>query len=581
MQNSRFYNKWIRQTRRKLANADSLLHLSVLGVMSGFSCALVILLFRFLIEKPSSLWLPDNSPENFEALPTWLHFCLPVLGAVIMGLALTKMKPENLRTGIVHVLTKLHLDHGHLPLKNALVQFFGGAFAIATGQSGGREGPAIHLGATVNSLVGQNLRLPNNSIRALVGCGIAAAIAASFNTPIAGVIFAMEVVMMEYTVAGFIPVMLAAITGAAMSRAIYGSDEIFNIPVIEMTSLWELPFIVLLGLVVGCCSALFMGVLKVALRFNDKPILTRMAAAGLVTGICALMVPEVMGIGYDSLDSALANQLPITLLIALVAAKIIATAASTGLGMPIGLIGPNLLIGACVGSAMSILGNYLYPDLASTHGFYVLLGMGAMMGAVLNAPLAALMTLLEFSNNTEMIFPGMLAITVATLTNREVFKQHSAHQTIFTHIKLLLPTDPVSLALQRTSVASIMHRSLEKTTPRLSIDEAKQLMESESRWYAVTDDDGKPIRLIHGTDASAHFSRNSDQDIVHWLDDVVAHEEIIHINIQATLKEALSLMDEYSVNFLYVNDMLSDEGIDAGIVTRQDIEAFYKSPQHY
>lgn len=125
-------NNWIRNTRHRLADADSLLPLSILGVVSGFSCALVILLFRYLIETPSALWLPNNDAENFEALPQWAHFALPVMGAIIIGLFLSRMKPENSRTGIVHVITRFHLDHGHLPLKNALVQFFGGAFAIAT-----------------------------------------------------------------------------------------------------------------------------------------------------------------------------------------------------------------------------------------------------------------------------------------------------------------------------------------------------------------------------------------------------------------------------------------------------------------
>lgn len=575
------HNNWIRNTRHRLADANSLLPLSVLGVVSGFSCALVILLFRYLIDTPSALWLPGHGSENFEALPQWAHFALPVAGAIVIGFVLSRMKPEDSRTGIVHVITRLHLDHGHLPLKNALVQFFGGAFAIATGQSGGREGPAIHLGAAANSLLGQKLMLPNNSIRLLVGCGIAAAIAASFNTPIAGVIFAMEVVMMEYTVGGFIPVMLAAITSTTMTRAVYGSEMIFSIPPISMASLWEMPFIALLGLVVGCCAALFMIILKTALRYIDKPIFSRMALAGLITGACALLAPEIMGIGYDSLNAALANELSLTLLLVLIIAKIIATAASNGLGMPIGLIGPNLLIGACIGSAMGGLGAELFPDLASNHSFYVLLGMGAMMGAVLNAPLAALMALLEFSNDTSMIFPGMLAITIATLTNSELFNQRSAHQTVFQHIKLLLPTDPMSLALQRTSVASIMHRSLCTTPQQVTANEAKLLIENDVRWYAVMDEANKPINLVAGLDMIVHIEKHIDSNTIYLLDNSLTIQPIAELNIQATLKEALTKMDDHKVNALFVSGNISGNYSDNGIVTREDIEQYYKTPQSY
>ncbi|ARN74426.1 chloride channel protein [Oceanicoccus sagamiensis] len=577
---------WLRDTRHRLANANSLIHLSILGVLSGISCSLVILLFRYLIETPSSLWLPGGDADNFEALPNWLHFALPLSGALLLGFILRKMAVADTRTGIVHVLTRLHVDHGHLPLKNALVQFFGGALAVITGQSGGREGPAIHLGAATNSLIGQKLRLPNNSIRMLVGCGTSAAIAASFNTPIAGVIFAMEVIMMEYTVAGFIPVMLAAITGTIMSRAIYGGDLLFDIPAIEMASLWEVPFIIFLGLVIGSCAALFMKILKLSLHFADRPIMQRFAMAGLVTGCCALMVPEVMGIGYDSLNAALNSELSLQLMFALIAAKIIATAVSTGMGMPIGLIGPNILIGACIGSALGGLGAYFFPELSSQRSFYVLLGMGAMMGAVLNAPLAALMALLELSNNTTMIFPGMLAITVATLTNSEIFKQRSAHQTALFQLKQLLPTDPVSLALQRTSVASIMQRNIATTMNQVTLEEAQTLAEKPYLWYVIGGNDDK-LQLSHGDDLRQHIETRLKTDPGPLIELTGAHtEQVMELHIQATLREALTVMNKHEVDTLYVSGYLTGgrspvSSLDLGIITRADIEKHNNTPQSF
>lgn len=577
---------WFRDTRHRLANANSLIHLSILGVLSGISCSLVILLFRYLIETPSSLWLPGGDPDNFEDLPPWLHFALPLTGAVFLGFILRKMAASDTRTGIVHALTRLHIDHGHLPLKNALVQFFGGALAIMTGQSGGREGPAIHLGAATNSLIGQKLRLPNNSIRMLVGCGTSAAIAASFNTPIAGVIFAMEVIMMEYTVAGFIPVMLSAITGTVMSRAIFGGDPIFDIPALEMASLWEVPFIAFLGLVIGSCAALFMKVLSFSLRYADKPILHRFTIAGFVTGCCALMVPEIMGIGYDSLNAALNSELTLTIMFALIVAKIIATAVSTGMGMPIGLIGPNILIGACIGSLLGGLGAYIFPELASQRSFYVLLGMGAMMGAVLNAPLAALMALLELSNNTAMIFPGMLAITVATLTNSEIFKQRSAHQTVFSQLKQLLPTDPVSLALQRTSVASLMQRNIATSMNRVSGQEALELSAKPYRWYIIGNSDDT-LLLSHGDDLREHIENTLKQERQNLIDLTGPHTEpVIELNIQATLREALTLMNQHDVDILYVAGYRAGResvfsGPDSGIITRSDIEKHNNTPQFF
>ena len=571
--------QWPTSFRHRLADANSLLHLSVLGVVSGCSCALVVLLFRYLIEQPSALWLPGNNAENFEALPGWLHFALPVAGAILLGLAMHWLKPAEQRIGIVHVLDRLHNHHGRLPLKNALLQFFGGAWAVATGQSAGREGPAIHLGAAANSLLGQKLALPNNSIRMLVACGTAAAIAASFDTPIAGVIFAMEVIMMEYTVAGFIPVMLSATTATIMSRAIYGSALLFPIPEISAVSLWEMPFILLLGLLVGCGATLFIGILKVSLRFSQQPVLARMTAAGLVTGCLAVLVPEIMGLGYDSLKNALADSVSLQLLMMLIAAKIIATAISAGLGMPIGLIGPNLLIGTCIGCAIGKLGAIMMPELANQVGFYGLLGMGAMMGAVLNAPLAGLMAVLELSNNTAVIFPAMLAITVATLTNRELFKQRSAHQTVFRHLNVALPTDPVSLALQRTSVASVMQTQFIGSQQQLSIDELKNLASQQARWVLSSGADRFLIDgSILGEDIQKELGSLSDDSPADLLKIATSAQAIVDVSVQATLKEALNTMDEHEVDALYVIGYgFHPQTI--GIVLRSDIVSYYQRPQ--
>lgn len=571
--------------RHKLADSDSLIHMSLLGILSGFSCAAIILTFRYSIDVPSTLWLPDGNPENFEALPPWLHFLLPFSGALILGLLFKHLRPEDCRVGIVHVVHQVHNENGYLPRKNAAVQFLGGAFSIATGQSGGREGPAIHLGAAINSLIGQRLKLPNNSIRILVACGTSAAIAASFDTPIAGVIFAMEVIMLEYTVAGFIPVMLATITGEALTRAIYGSEVLFSIPPLETMSLIELPYVVLMGLVIGCFAALFVSIYKYSLHFSEKPILNRFALAGAITGGLALLVPQIMGLGYDSLNEALANEMTLYLAAALILAKLIATAASAGLGLPIGIIGPNLLIGACIGSVMGNIGAIAFPAAAEHHSFYVLLGMGAMMGAVLNAPLAALMALLELSNNTATIFPGMLAITIATLTHTELFKQRSVHQTALHYMNQTLATDPLSLALQRHSVASRMLRDISATENRLTWQQARELAEGSYQWYVVQLEDLASAVLIH-RDAihpqllAALAEQPDNRQPYVSLTSLAKHSQpIVDLHIQATLYEALKTMDQHQVDAVYVSGYISGPYPDNGVILRDDIENHYKTPQ--
>ncbi|MEX2366810.1 MAG: chloride channel protein, partial [Pseudohongiellaceae bacterium] len=277
----------IRGFRRRLASIDSVPQFALLGIISGLVTGLVILAFRTIIELPLSLLLSDDF-ENFESLSPAFLFALPVSGAMILGLVLMLTRSESRRVGVIHVLERLARHQGHLPWRNSLVQFFGGVIALASGQSGGREGPAIHLGAAGSSLLGQALTLPNNSIRILVGCGAAAAISASFNTPIAGVIFSMEVIIMEYTIAGFVPVILAAVIATLINQTVYGSTTAFSVPPVAMNSFYDLPLVVVEGILIGVLAALFVRTIQMIHRYGPDAVWIRMLIAGLVTGSIAL-----------------------------------------------------------------------------------------------------------------------------------------------------------------------------------------------------------------------------------------------------------------------------------------------------
>jgi len=221
--------------RRYLTNYDSALSYAVLGIVGGVASGLVVLAFELAIREVARLFGVGAGGEGFEELPRWMAFALPAGGATVLGILYMLLKPDDRETGIVHVISRMHSHYGALPLRNALLQFVAGAFALGTGQSGGREGPGVHLGAAINSLLGQRLALPSNSLRTLIACGTAGGIAAAFHTPLAGVIFAMEVIVADYTVAGFIPVMLAAVAASAVSRTLSDGDgALLGMPVVEL-----------------------------------------------------------------------------------------------------------------------------------------------------------------------------------------------------------------------------------------------------------------------------------------------------------------------------------------------------------
>lgn len=566
--------------RDRLANLDALPQFALLGVLSGIVTGVVILLFRMAIEIPLRYWLPDNDPENFEALEPYLRFIAPVMGGLVVGLVFSYLSKDAQKVGVIRVLERLNFHEGHLKLRNVGTQFLMGVVSLVSGQSAGREGPAIHLGAACNSYLGRRFRLPNNSIRVLVGCGTAAAISASFNTPIAGVIFAMEVVMMEYTIAGFTPVILASVSAAVISRMVYGSEPAFAVPPLSIESLWDIPFTILMGIILGSMAALYIRITRYCGRFHHYPILPRALVAGAITGTIALAIPSIMGVGYDSVNQALLGNLGLAVLCALAIGKLLATAIPVGLGMPYGFIGPVMVVGASAGGALGLVGTLILPQHASDAGLYSMLGMGAMMGAVLNAPLAALMALMELTGNPNIILPAMLIIVVANLTTRVLFKQQSIFNTLLANQGIQLREVPVLQALSRVGAVSLLNDRIVCHERKLERSEADALL-SESPEWIVIQDQRKPISLLPAADLARFLSDDSNSDAnneteLDLLTIPARRRDLKRINRQATVQEALDTLHRHNIEAIYIErihaPMISSV---MGIITREDIENYY------
>ncbi|MCF6212048.1 MAG: chloride channel protein [Gammaproteobacteria bacterium] len=553
--------------RAHLAHADALPILAVLGLCSGLLAGGVIVLFRILIDSLQMNFLPGGDVENYEGLSAFWRFSLPALGGLLIGLLF--QLAGGAQVGVVHVLERLAYFQGHLPLRNMLLQFIGATMSIVSGHSVGREGPSVHLGAASGSLLGQALKLPNNSIQILLACG-AAAIAASFNTPIAGVIFAMEVILMEYTIVGFAPVILAAVTATAVSRMAFGAAPAFIVPPMDMASLLELPYMLVMGIAIGALAAVFIGQLQRVTLFSARfPIWQRMTLAGIFVGLCGLFVPAVMGIGYDTVNAAILGELGLSFLLLVMVFKVLATTVGLGMGLPGGLIGPTLVIGAC--AALGIAAEYLFPGQVASPGFYAMLGMGAMMSATLQAPLAALMALLELTYNPHIILPGMLVVVISDIIASHVFGRDSVFLTLLRARGLDYRSNPVAQALRRVGVASVMNTSLVTATRTLSRQTAEDLLTSEPLHVLVLGDE-QPVSLLLAADLARHLAAHPDEVEVDLLRIPARRDDIRPISMQATLQQALDEMDEHNVDALYV--IRGDDTI--GSLSRQSVEAHYR-----
>lgn len=571
--------------RRRLSGVDALPQLAVLGLLSGLITGGVILVFRLAIEWPLEYFLPGEGSESFEELDLLTRGLLPLAGALALGLFLHRLTTHDRKVGIVHVMERLNYHQGYISVRSAMVQFITGVSTVVTGQSAGREGPAVHLGAAFSSLMGQWMRLPNNSIRTLVACGCAAAISASFNTPISGVIFAMEVVMMEYTIAGFTPIILAAVSAAIVSQAIYGSEPAFSVPALTMNSLMEIPWILVIAIIIGVAAAVFIQLVDTMGRYHHRPVLLRLAVCGLLMVPFALLIPEVMGIGYDTVDLAIHGHLTFWLLLGAGIAKLMITSLTIGLGMPSGVIGPTIFMGATLGGAMGLIGAQIAPETASSVGFYAMLGMGAMMGAVLQAPLAALMALMELTRNPHIMLPGMLIITTASLVTSEAFGKKSLFLTILKNQGLSYQNSPVIQALRRVSVGAIMDRSILRTERHLSTDEARKILKSEPKWLVVEGSSG-PTALLPAVDLARYIEDAEElaeekeaklPETIDLMEIPANRRDVAPVQYQATLEEALDEFDSTNAEALYVQRHVAPMIQRVyGIVLKSDIESYYQ-----
>jgi H+/Cl- antiporter ClcA len=561
--------------RQSLARSDAVLPLVLVGAVSGVFSGLAVIAFRLLGEWPVLTLGARRTAENFEALTWPWRIGLPVIGGLAIGVLMMRVSPATRQSGVEYVMERLAYHAGRLPWRNTVVQFVGATIAIVSGHSVGREGPSIHVGAGCASLLGQWLLLPNNSIRILVACGTAAAIAASFNTPIAGVIFAMEVVMMEYTLVGFAPVIVAAVCATSLNHLVFGPIPVVDAPVTQMASLLELPFMLLLGLVLGTLASLFISsVRQIRERSGNFPLWLRTTTAGLITGLCALAAPEVMGIGYDTVELTLVGALGLSALVLILTLKLVATTACIGLGVPAGLIGPTVVMGALGGAALGVIGHALVPYSSAPSGFYALLGMGAMMGATLQAPLAALMAILELTANPNSILPGMVVIVTATLTSRVLFGHESIYITMLRSRGLEYRHDPVAVALGRTGVGAIMNRRVTTVAQDASVAELQRLLDGPAEWIVLTGEGG--ARAAVDAEQLGHIVAAFTTDTEHAEARVSPDEgrRCVQVRSHATLREALDAMNADNADVAAITGSSKrDTGSVYGILTRAQIHA--------
>ncbi len=353
-----------------------------------------------------------------ENLPWWRRLIAPMLGGLLVGPLVYYFAREAKGHGVPEVMEAVALRGGVIRPRVVGVKTLASALTIASGGSVGREGPIVQIGSALGSTIGQMLRLPARQLRTLVGCGAAAGIAATFNAPIAGALFAVEVILVDFAAAQFSPIVISSVVATVVSRFFLGDFPAFAVPSYELVSPLELPFYMIVGVVAAGVGLAFTTVLYAAedgferLRF---PAPLKAALGGALVGAIGTQLPHVFGVGYGSISAALEGQLPLAMLGLLLGAKIVSTSITVGSGGSGGVFAPSLFLGAMSGGFFGTLVHGWFPAYTADSGAYALVTMGAVVAATTRAPITAIIMIFEMTQSITIIPPLMAACVISTL----------------------------------------------------------------------------------------------------------------------------------------------------------------------
>lgn len=517
----RLFSAWLERAKMRE-------HLFAMGVAVaiGALCGLGAIVFRWLIITIQQLlWNASYiTTDVLRGQPAWRLISTPGIGGLVVGVIVYHYASEARGHGVPEVMAAVALRNGIIRGRVAMAKILASAITIASGGSAGREGPIIQIGSAIGSVLGQLLKVSRNRLRTFVACGAAGGIAATFNAPIAGALFSVEIILGEFGVAQFSPIVISSVVATVVSRRYIGSDAIFTIPQYELVSGFELLPYTLLGAVCGIVSVLFIATLDRAEGFFDRkrgyPSFLNPMFGGLLVGVIGLVVPQVFGDGHSVIDSALLSRMSWWLLGVLLLAKIAATSLTLGSGGSGGVFAPSLFIGAMAGGMLGhlvapIMGRYAGPP-----GGYALVGMGGVVAGATRAPITAILIIFEMTNNYTIILPLMLVCVISLLISSR-FSRESIYTIKLIRRGIDLFRGRSLDLLQGVQVSRCMRGAFETVTPGAPAQEALQrLLRSEHTHLYLAEPSGRYRGLITLTDARRALTGHSALGHVLLVDDI-------------------------------------------------------------
>ncbi len=435
----------------------------LIGIAAGFAA----LFFRKGISALQTLIYGTDDvmlASHLQTLPWWVVLIVPVIGGLVVGIILNAMTPDGISRGVADVINGAALRDGRVEIRAGIASALASLVTLSTGGSTGREGPVVHMAGVISTWVCQRINASGMTGRDLLGCAVAAAVSASFNAPIAGTLFALEVVLRHFAVHAFAPIAIAAVAGTVVNRLEFGNITEFSLTEESVLAFYvELPAFLILGLVCGLVAVILMRAIFLAedlgtviQRATRMPGWLRPAVAGLVLGAVAIWFPHIIGVGYETTSAALTGELLLWNAMVFAAVKVFAVAVTMAGRMGGGVFSPSLMVGALTGLAFGLVATAIFPEVSGSETLYALAGMGAVAAAVLGAPISTTMIVFELTGDWQTGLAVMVAVSTSTaLASRMVDRSFFLTQLERRDLHLaagpqayLLATVPVSLVMR-------------------------------------------------------------------------------------------------------------------------------------
>ena len=551
--------------------------MAMLATFVGLAGGVGAIGFRYLIDffQSVSYGKGSNLLEMALALPWYLKVWVPAAGGLLVGPLVYFFAREAKGHGVPEVMEAVALRKGVIRKRVVFIKTLASAISIGTGGSVGREGPIVQIGSAIGSSIGQVLKISANRIRTLVGCGAAAGIAATFNAPIAGAMFALEIVLGDFGLATFSPIVISAVSATAVSRHFLGNAPAFIVPAYQLVSPWEFFLYVVLGLFCALVSVAFTSTLYRMEDLFDRikfPEYLKAVVGGLILGCIALFFPQVLGVGYPAIDLALVEKLSWGLMFILIIFKILATSITIGSGGSGGIFAPSLFLGAMAGGFFGSVVHAIFPNITASPGAYSIVGMGAVVGGTTHGPLSAILILFELTGNYKIILPLMIACIISSVASGQLFKE-SIYTLKLSRRGINIRAGKEVNVLRSIPVKGAMNPQVETIQQNLTLGKlAERISKSKYNSFPVVDENGRLSGILSFLD---YHDVAYDKD----LEDLVVAKElatpnVVTISIDDNLYHALEKITSKDFSILPVVSPDDPQKL-LGILTRRDIMGAY------